>query len=697
MARRFLSALTLMLFLVPFLAACASETDPSASQDVRIYQVLPVARNSKLVNAEGEGEAVALVNTGSKPRMITGWSIQTNAGRAELPRVTLKSGEVIYFANDVEYFRKYWNFAPHYEYGADTDKAVPDLKLPEQKAPVMGDGGDVVRLVDRMGSLVDLVVFGAVGNAPAPWSGPPVELVNSFPLTPSNQVITRIRSGSGWLLDPTANSFSGGTRTEPQRVFFAGQSSFPVRTVAGKMTLVAASAPDNAGPTLLRFVNGAQSRIRLAGYQYNLKEGLTDALIAAVRRGVKVQVAIERNPGGSDMFDSDKEAQQKLHEGGIEILYYHKWDGDLSSRINPLHSKYGIFDDTAVMISTGNYTSSVFGGDATCGNREWVAFIQGNPEITTLVEEVWNYDLESGHVEVRGYNPRLDGPLQPDTYDAGPCIPYRAVKPQPAVAFGEAKVTRVLAPDNTLDRENGFLGLLRSARQELWVSANYIYKWWGPAAAEENLTRYPQPYLTEILSAARRGVEVKVLLDRRNVRTDSLRDNHQVVRYLNEIAAREKLKLEARLVNMDQSGIGRTYHNKSFIVDGAVVISSINGSENSFRYAREMALKFDGAPAFTSYYKDLFLHDWNASDRPNYPWNLLAMPRRAGTFIDWSPNAELDVVGYEVFWKPDSATAWTRLGEVKRPGYDDDHQKGVWGVVAVTASGKRSNYAEISR
>jgi len=155
--------------------------------------------------------------------------------------------------------------------------------------------------------------------------------------------------------------------------------------------------------------------------------------------------------------------------------------------------------------------------------------------------------------------------------------------------------------------------------------------------------------------------------------------------------------LEARLRNHDVSGIGRGLHNKSLIVDGAVVISSINGSENSFRYARELALKIDEMPEITNYYRDLFTADWDASAVPNQPWDVTAQPRNDGTFINWSRSPELDVVTYEVAYKKAAADEWTKVATVDVPGYVDAREKGIWGVAAVTKTGAKSSYAEITR
>jgi phosphatidylserine/phosphatidylglycerophosphate/cardiolipin synthase-like enzyme len=696
--RRFLAATLALLIVAPSLAGCA-RGDQEAANDIRLYQVLPVARKSPLAETPGEGEAISLMNTGATAHTVSGWTVAMGTGQVRLPRLTLEPGQVMYLANDAEYFQKHWNFAPTFEYGADTDKAVPDLKVGDRdaaQAPVLADEGDVVRLLDEKSVLVDILAYGNV-EAPAPWSGAPVQLVDSAPLTPANQVITRLKHGTGYRMESRAESWSGGTQTAPGRVYFAGQTDLPVKTVSGPMTVTALSAPDNAGPALLALVDSAEKSIRLAGYQVNHPD-LADHLVAAAKRGVRVQVGVERNPAGFDLFDADKEVHARLHAGNVEMLYYHEWDGDLSTPLSTIHSKYAIFDDETVLVSSGDWTESSNPVEPYCGNRDWTAVFQGNADMVKMIREVWDADFGAAAAAVRPFNDKLDLPLTLGTHATGPCLPYTPVKNYPVTVSGKGTVTRILSPDNTLDHDQGFVGLLRNARQELLISAHYIHAWWGAGADEQNLTAYPQPYLTEIVAAARRGVEVKVLLDRRNVAADSPRDSHYVVQYLNELAAKENLKLEARLVNMDGAGIGRTYHNKSLIVDGAVVISSLNGSENSFRYARELTLKIDELPELTDYYRDLYMADWEASARPNFPWDLTATAQDGGTLLNWSPNVELDVVRYEIFYKPAADAAdWTEVAAVEQPGFTDDREEGVWGVVAVTKDGVKSNYAVVSR
>lgn len=642
MRRRLLSCISVITLLLPVLAGCGPQRDREAANDIRLYRILPVARTSSLVKAEGEGEAIALINAGDHPHSLSGWTVSTNAGRLTLPKLTMEPGETLYLANDAEYFSAYWHFLPDFEYGEDADQAVPDLKVPEGAVPLLNDFGDVVRLLDDQGKVIDILAYGAVSNPPAPWSGEPARLVGSPALTPQNQVLSRLRIGDDLRLEASAEAWSGGTPAEPERVYYAGQSELPVRRVNGPVTLTA--APTDAGDQLAAWLDGAEKSIRMAGFQFS-SAALADRLIAAVDRGVRVQLVVERNPGGSDLAEDDKALHQRLAEAGVEVLYAFPWDGPSSTRYGPIHSKYALIDEETVVISTGDWKESGFGPQPLCGgDRQWVAAIAGNPDVAEMVREVWDADFGALYPDVRRFDRKMDRPkasfveppapcqaAEPDgaataAETAGaPAAPAQAESEAPAgsettaavypvTVRGNATITRLLSPDNVLDREAGFLGVLRNAREELLVSAVYIDLWWGAADQPANLEEQPNPYLTEILAAARRGVAVKVLLDPGANNLEDQRSNRHVVDYLNGLARREGLNLEARLVDLQAAGIDGLYQVNALVVDDAVVIGSMNGSENSFRHSRELALMVDGLEPFTAHYRALFQQDWQASE-----------------------------------------------------------------------------------
>jgi hypothetical protein len=107
---------------------------------------------------------------------------------------------------------------------------------------------------------------------------------------------------------------------------------------------------------------------------------------------------------------------------------------------------------------------------------------------------------------------------------------------------------------------------------------------------------------------------VRVLLDSTwyNVQGDEDRDNDDVALWLNDLAAREKLDLVAKVINLDTTGLQKI-HAKGVIGDDAeVFVGSINWTENSFKGNREVGVVVKH-PKVAGYYADLFRRDWARS------------------------------------------------------------------------------------
>lgn len=643
MRRRLLACSYVILLLMSLLSGCAPQRDLEAANDVRLYRVLPVARKSNLTEAQGEGEAIALINAGDQAHTLSGWVVATNAGRIVLPKLTMEPGETLYLANNAAYFESYWNFSPDFEYGTDADPEVPDLKTPEGTIPLLNDYGDEVRLLDDRGNIIDILSYGEIQNPTSPWSGQAVELVHSASVPAANQVLTRRVVDGALRLDASAEAW------EPAlgRVYYAGQSELPVQEVHDLATFGA--APENPGPFMEELLGGAKKSIRLAGYQFSSWE-LGEQLIAAARRGVRVQVAVERRPGGADFTVADKWLHRNLDEAGVEVLYTYPWDGPGSQRYSAIHGNYALIDGETVVISSAPWTDDAFGAAPLCGgSRQWVVAISGSEEITDLVGEVWETDFGRPYPDLRQYDSEKDGPPALRSVPQVEGFPNPCTVEEPGVpiedgrseaensgstgallgeengladtdgvnfaqrVWGSATVTRYLFPDNALDPEEGFLGILRGARRELLVSGLYMDLWWGDSVNETDGSGQINPLVTEIVGAARRGVSVRVLLDGRTAEHAEGQGSQDVVAYLNGLASQEGLDLEARLVNMEEAGIAGRYQAIGLVVDDALVIGSMNGSENSFRRARELALKVDGLAPLTRYYRERFQEVWKAS------------------------------------------------------------------------------------
>ena len=639
MRRRLLTYSCLILLLVPLLGACAPRAQQQLSGDLRLYSVLPVPRESPLAAKAGEGEAIALVNAGEEAQTVSGWVVATNAGRVELPKLTIEPGEILYLANNAAYFKQYWHFPPDFEYGTDADPAVPNLKGLDGTVPLLNDYGDEVRLLDEGGNVVDILYYGEISNVSPEWTGTPVQLVESPAVPVPNQVLTRVGGKSGLELEARAESWSGDRPEEPGRVYYPGQSDMPVSKVEGEAAFVL--APQRPGAYVAALVTEAKDSIRLVGPQFS-SEALAEALIAAAHRGVRVQVAVDRQPGGADLTPAEKRLHQRLHEAGVEVLYAYQWDGPDSARYSILHSSYALIDGETVVISSAPWTDDVFGIAPGCGSSlARVAAIVGNREMAGLVREVWDADFGLPYPDVRRFDPAKDAPPALRVESAPEAGSSQCAASAEALAgggggeadgslagsagssvagigledvwrvWGTGTVTRLVFPENALDREEGFLGILRGAQNELLVSGLYIDPSWGDPTGGTGAEFRPNPYVTELIAAARRGVSVRVLLDAHTVASRTEQGGQSVVDCLNDLAAQEGLDLEARLISLPDEG---RYQATGLVVDDAVIIGSMNGSENSFRRARELALMLEDLPVFTAEFRERFQQDWEASE-----------------------------------------------------------------------------------
>jgi len=192
---------------------------------------------------------------------------------------------------------------------------------------------------------------------------------------------------------------------------------------------------------------------------------------------------------------------------------------------------------------------------------------------------------------------------------------------------GDATITPVISPDTSLNTEGSIIGLIDSATEYIcveqlscgldWVHGKYVeYNWTDKDNYylhwEDNETYY-NLYLKALIDAARRGVDVKVILDSAFVDARDLDDNDNVVEYLNEVARLEGLNIEAKLYysyNLQGKSRYVIIHNKGVIVDGEkVLVSSINWVLGSVGRNREMGLIIENRDV-AGYYQQVFDFDW---------------------------------------------------------------------------------------
>jgi hypothetical protein len=133
--------------------------------------------------------------------------------------------------------------------------------------------------------------------------------------------------------------------------------------------------------------------------------------------------------------------------------------------------------------------------------------------------------------------------------------------------------------------------------------------YWGGSSS--NPTDDPSLRTEAYIAAARRGASVQILLDSLFDDGDAT-SNTATCAYVNSIAEAESLELACKTGNPTGLGI----HNKMVLVQidgqGYLHVGSLNGSEQSSKGNRELALQVQSNDAY-AFLADMFQRDWGAT------------------------------------------------------------------------------------
>ena len=335
-------------------------------------------------------------------------------------------------------------------------------------------------------------------------------------------------------------------------------------------------SPDSSYSQLAPFVDGAEESLYVNVYTFD-SPFIADGIVEAYERGVDVIVLVDGSPVGG-ISESEWTVLNNLSGSGIPVYLWEHPDLGFN------HAKYVVADNTTVLVSTENFGA--------LGNRGWGTIISGPS--STYFAELFFDDLESGELlDFTG-----ESPLE-FYQDDSEYLP----RFEPETFYGNFTVVPVVAPENAVD---AILGLINSTDDSLYIEEFYVYRYWG----SKKRGYIPNPFLEAIINAARRGAEVKLLLDSTwyNVEEDDPKSNIRTMLYVNSIAEKEGLDLEARLVDLDTVGF-KKLHAKGVVVDNdTVFVSSVNWNEHSPTKNREVGVIVYGEPA--EYFAEVFLADW---------------------------------------------------------------------------------------
>jgi len=564
-------------------------------------------------------EAVALRNVSGQPVDVGGWQLSDGVSTAVIPANTILPPQTaVWLTNDAAAFQRQFGHAPDL---AKIPNGLPVAAL-TGTWPGFANDGDEVLLRNAAGLLQDVVVYEAGNTAQTGWLGEAIRPYVGSGFAQTGQILYRMRDQrTGW---PTPDTDTAGDWAQStgdvingRKVRYPGwdlDAYFFTTQVTETAVITLAIAPDNAYEAVARQIDAAQDSIRIETLTIE-SLAISQALIRAAERGVSVTLLLEGGPAGG-ITDQEKYICQAIEQNAGECWFMiNDTAVDIYDRYGYLHAKLMLLDDQWAIISSQNLSPESLPDDdktdGTWGRRGLVA-ITNAPAVVQHMQSVLARDFDRRRVDLFRWQATVDWlptpGFVPITVTGG--ITYSILFPQAVGFSGVFPLEIVQSPENSLRDVDGLLGLVQRAGLGDRVLVEQLYErpFWGPSSSSSPLTD-PNPRLEAYLAAARRGAEVRLLLDSYFDDPASPTSNRATCDYLNQLAWTENLRLACELGNPTGLGI----HNKMVLVEengrGYVHIGSLNGSEQSHKDNRELALQIQSDAMF-ALLSGMFTADW---------------------------------------------------------------------------------------
>ncbi|WP_049993462.1 phospholipase D-like domain-containing protein [Halapricum salinum] len=341
--------------------------------------------------------------------------------------------------------------------------------------------------------------------------------------------------------------------------------------VAGPGQVQAFTLPDS--PDVPReTLADADERILLAGYTLT-DDRVVDALVAARERGVETRVLLDGSPVGG-LTKPSADALDRLVAANVSVRLI---DGP-AARYRFHHPKYAVVDDEAVVL-TENWKPAGVGGTS---SRGWGVVVDSPRVVDGLVR---TFRADSGWKDaIEWAQLRENESFEP----ASPTVGRYPSRVDPESVRVD-RVELLVAPDNAAGRVREILANASDSIRIVQVSIG---------GRDDVL-------LVESIEAARRGVEVEILLSNTWYTRE---ENRRLADELRTLADREDIPLSVRLA--EPGGRYEKIHAKGVLVDGnTTIVGSLNWNANAYRENREVALVLHGEEA-GAYFGGVFERDW---------------------------------------------------------------------------------------
>ena len=389
--------------------------------------------------------------------------------------------------------------------------------------------------------------------------------------------------------------------------------------------MVVAEAPGTNLSLNLGAIKSAKKNLLINIYEFTSKD-IKDAIIERIHAGVQVKILEEGQPVGgfsaqARAVKEEIEAEMKQVSSKNLFLVMTSQEG-VKRRFRFDHGKYIVIDDKSLLIGSENYSPTGHPAKGAVGNRGWEALLYNAP-LAKQFSQIFESDSDTDHGDVIAFLINLFPSNLLTFFSESPWLQVTGPGPLPRInesdlsqedtsveplVSGErleaSDVEKITSPDTSL---SGLLSLIENAHEKVDLELmTFDSNWGGPG--------HVSPLFEAVLAAARRGVEVRVLLNDEKAFSPNNKSvkNSTTVNKLNSYARKERLQLSAAIANLKAMGV-RIIHNKGALVDGdKTLISSINWNANSVENNRETAVVLTGRSVF-DHYEAIFEQDWQAT------------------------------------------------------------------------------------
>ena len=300
---------------------------------------------------------------------------------------------------------------------------------------------------------------------------------------------------------------------------------------------------------LLKNINKANKTIDVAIYGYSRVPEIETALNNALKRGVKIRLVYDLNQKGENIYPDTNIISN--------IITDNKTDKDSFESNRIMHNKFYIFDDEVLITGSANLSHTDMSGF----NSNSIAVINSKE-----ISKIYKAEFE------QMYGGKYGGKFHNE----------KKIVPKDKIVIGNTELEIYFSPkDKAL--ANAVIPLIKNAK-------NYIYI---PIFVLSD-----KRVAAELISAKRRGVEVKIIGDALNASVKHSKHN----------------ELRAGGIMFKTENFAGKMHSKSMIIDDTyTIIGSMNFSNTGENKNDENLIVIKDS-RIAKFYKDFFLYQWGRID-----------------------------------------------------------------------------------